>query len=585
MIPSAPEPERRLVISPIPAAHPAARVEPLLNLGHECLPSAASTTLSEVEVTGKMRRQGFPELERHWRQALKWRLPEQVSNTELEDKRQKHMEPLGRHPVLAATGTVLAGAAGAGLFVWSMSDILAPAVRPVAFALGAFNISFLLQYGMMTLRRYVIHSMDRIMAADTAFMLQQRNFRAWHEHTPAAAQVLQELAVHRVRGWDDAAYRMAYHFEGGTWKKMSVPRPHEFVQAVFREFLGYKDPEKRRFMEGRYTSHLREGKASVTAFVRSFQAELQQNARGELPIERAVQVLEILQRDFLKPESDGARQLRHYLERLQRGEFVPSQAVQAAIWDRDPWRDLTHQEEFFSSASLRGVKLMGRGPKGRLGTFGYLRNKAISALDFSLKKGRVVRARIGAVLAEDGQGQAVPGLYVDGVEGSNALKPEVARLALEDYARACNFAFIVYNCFVHNQIPRRFVRFMASQGVEARQLDIRYVASPGREYLDAFGLPLEPHEYARPQGTVIGYLQVLDPERQPHSQAPTWIQKAKNFLKRNTLWLLVSESSACAAAMVWMSDPWYLIPLAGATAAGIYAHLRYQRKSLKKADG
>ena len=90
------------------------------------------------------------------------------------------------------------------------------------------------------------------------------------------------------------------------------------------------------------------------------------------------------------------RDLTESIEAIEAGHYLTGGAVQAEIWQSDPWVDLTHQEEFFSSASLRGVKWFGRGPKGRLGTLGYLRNASISSLDFRTRKGRTVRARLGA---------------------------------------------------------------------------------------------------------------------------------------------------------------------------------------------
>lgn len=533
-----------------------------------------------------MAKRGFPELLRHWKHfgSLKCE-PVQINESDLAPARTKHMNPLFSHPYLGAAVALGAALLGTSHFVAGTFPLLrglGQTGQAILTALTAFNYTFLLTYAATYLQRHVFYPMERILSLDVASMLSRRNFRAWHENTPATKATSAGLRAVGVNDlWDNPNYKAYYRLKGEQCERLEARTPQEFIQMHLREFLGYKDAAARKFVPGKFTADLKDGKRSVTLFVKEHQAELDQSRAGALPFELGLILLSELLEKFVRPGCAGAKRLRSCLIALEKGDFTGAGSIEAHVWERDPWCDLTHQEEFYSSASLRGVKPLGRGMKGRLGCFGYLRNKSISALDFTSNKGRVVRARIAAAYICD-YDKKIPILFVDGVEGSNAINPRLIQPAIEDYARACGFKAVVYNKFVHNQIPRKFVRHVARSGAELRELSIAYADDTTREYLDAFGLPLEPFEYSYPRGKVVGYVVNLDKEKLPGTRAPSLVQNVLHFAKRNALWALLGETLSYTGTIMWYSSPELIAPFGLAAAAGIAIHWWYQFKSVRK---
>ncbi|MCB0352323.1 MAG: hypothetical protein KDD64_02325 [Bdellovibrionales bacterium] len=547
-----------------------------------------SQILSRDEISTKMKRSGFPELELLWKQFSRSRdQSDSLDPAKIESARTHHMGPLFSHPKLGLTLAAGAGL-GAALLFSKLGVFDFPQFgtfgRGLLIAASALNNTFLTLYSATLAQRYVFFPMGKILRRDTAHMLSQRSYRATHEASGRTRELREDLSKIGINeNWDNPGYEALYQTDGKIYHAVKKETEPEFCKRVLREFLGSKNEETRRFEPGRYTSCLSRGKASVTAFVKLHSEALARLREDEMTYDECKALLEDLCSHFLEVDSAGMLAARSYLAAIERGDQLDSKAVKSQVWQRDPWRDLTHQEEFYSSASLRGVKWMGRGPKGRLGTFGYLKNPSISALDFSTSKGRMVRARIAAALAEDSSGQKVPVLFVDGVEGSNALPPKVLQLGIEEYAQSAGFHSVVYNRFVHNQIPKRFVESLADQGMPLRQMKIRFADCREREYLDAFALPIEPFEYSYPRGTVLAYTRQLREGFALQSREPSRIRLAFQETKRKALWLITGEAVGFAGVMTALSTPKMLLPLGIFALAGAWLQKRHEGRSLQKA--
>lgn len=586
------EPNRPIFPSPANQIAGAAPQSVPVSLKGERLPGLPPCPLKEEvrtkdEIDRKMTRDGFPELERHWREFKKLGIePSQIDADALAAARSEHMSPFFSRPLLGAAVVGALAFFGASRYVSTILPELHGFPRGLEWGfkmLSVFNYAFLITEAATYIQRRIIQPMERIMALDVGFMLAKTDFRSWFdasEKSRETAAALSSLGINAQ--WDNQNYRAYYRLRGEHCERLPARTPEELVHAYLREFLGQKDSEQRKFVPGRYSADLIAGKRTVTEFVLRHQRELELSRKRELPLAHGIRLLSDLLETSVRPGSKGAASLREKVTALSSGENAVTGMVEAQIWERNPWRDLTHQEEFYSSASLRGVKAMGRGMKGRLGTFGYLRNKCISALDFTSSKGRVVRARLAAASVEGRDGRAVPVLFVDGVEGSNAINPRIVQAAIEDYARACGFKAVLYNRFVHNQIPRRFVRHIAAGGVPAREVSVSYVNHREREYLDAFGLPLEPFEYAIPRGVVIAHAVEFERGGLGEHKSPSLLRTLINTGKRNALWLLLGETLAYAGTVLAYSTPELLLPCGVAAAAGIAAHWWYQLKSVRK---
>ena len=115
-------------------------------------------------------------------------------------------------------------------------------------------------------------------------------------------------------------------------------------------------------------------------------------------------------------------------------------------------------------------------------------------------------------------------------------------------------------------------------------MDLEYLESDRHEYLDSFGLPLEPFEYSRPRGRVTAHVVDLleeDQERKPF-QRSTPTDYVKGWVKKNSLWFMVGTSTTLATAAVASTSPELLIPIGLLLGSLFYLNERYQRLSLEK---
>jgi hypothetical protein len=227
---------------------------------------------------------------------------------------------------------------------------------------------------------------------------------------------------------------------------------------------------------------------------------------------------------------------------------------------------------------------MGRDSKGRLGTFEYLMNPAISCLDFSLEGKRVVRARCGIALLEDKSGGKYPILFVDGVEGSNQVPNKVILRAIQEYAHSIHVKGVYINAHAHNVVPKRFIRSVKDAGYTVGAAKIEFLDTQSRQYLDAFGTPIQPFEYALPVGRVVGY---FIPSGDPTTISlgkPSAVDKLKTFVRMHSYWIFFGQALAGAPILTAQTSPLAsALLVAGALGAGA-TQLLFQRRSLRTSN-
>ena len=506
---------------------------------------------------------GFAEMRWLWRRFAHSgvRLAD-IDEDALAKARDRHMGALISHPLAMVLVSIAAAAACLlyldGLILPNNANFFDRFIQVLFSLLGVYLFWFL----VAAVQRSVVHPWKTIASTDLAAMLKRRSYRQWLESTASAIRVvdrLRELGVNET--WDHPGYRVTYSSHGGTVQAVEAVSPAEAVQTALQEVLGRK--VDRAFQPGRYFAHLKQGKRSVSRFIGEHGEEIAQSREGRLPTDTAIPLLTAL-RGELQPGSAGDAYLAGVLDSLKGPEFLGRGIVEASVWNRDPWVDLTHSQDFYSSASLPGNSLwdrIERRSKGILGPFGYLRNKSVSALDFRTTAGRCVRARVAAATGRAGGGTLQSVLFVDAVEGRFDIKPAVIRRAIEDYARAAGFGHVLYHMFPLNRVPLRFVSYLASAGLEARQFDLAYVDSRSREYLDAFGLPMEPFEYACPRGKVIGYAVDLGKEPRNGVRTPGRVELAYHRVRgKSVLWLMLLSTLVSLAWVLYRVEPQWLLP-------------------------
>lgn len=529
---------------------------------------------------------GFPELARCWKDFCDSRKSlESLDDDAVEQARCAHLAPLFGSPAAVGAAAV-AGTLGVravlGSAVDDMTRPLPTAAQPIVEAGWYANVALLLVAGAVAIQRYAVNPFRRVMAQQTASMLRQSDFRAHVEAGSRATTTQRSLEAAGINDtWDNPAYAKAYRLNKGEPSDVKLESAAEITLHTLRSILGYKDEEARRHIPGQLTPALSDGKRTVTEIVKTFGEQIALAKTGNLPPKEAANLFEVLAAKHCKSEGEAARFLRGQAALLQNDRpLVPTQAVRADVWERNPWVDLTSQKEFFSSASLRSSSLFESGSKGRLGTFGYLLNPSMCCLDFSTGKGRAVRTRMLATKTSTPEGD-VPLLFVDGIEGTNSVAIPIIKKGVEDYARECGFHAVLYNAAVHNKTPQRFVQTIAQTGAPRRELTIEAFDATTREYLDAFGLPIQPFEYQHPRGRVCGYLVPLKESAAHLGTEETLGGKTKRLLQKNLLYIFYADAIGIAAVSSAQVSSLMTVGILALGAAGLTANHWYQGRSAR----
>ena len=360
--------------------------------GNEKLDQGADPVCGHDAIEARLRSDGFPELTWLWRRFVRSGMAlDEIDEQDLADRRRRHMGRLVSNRRALAAVSICVGAVSF-VALWQI-------MRPVEAGSGLDVLVLILLSGLMVylfwflatgVHRSLLQPWRDIAATDLALMLRQRCYRDWLRTTARARSVAGRIAeLGLVDRWDDPTYRRWYRSDRGRITDEDPVGAEALVQQALRQVLGHK--QDRKFQPGRYLPHLVQGKQSVTRFVASHQGALAQSRAGELPLSAAIRLLTDLKTTEMRPGSAGDQYLGDVIESLSVETAVPRGVTEAYIWPRDPWVDLTHSRDFYSSASLRGNGLMDsleRRSKGLRGPFGYLRNASISALDSRTAAGR-----------------------------------------------------------------------------------------------------------------------------------------------------------------------------------------------------
>ncbi|MBP9865072.1 MAG: methyltransferase domain-containing protein, partial [Candidatus Omnitrophica bacterium] len=564
----------------------------------------ADEVLTRAEIELRMEKQGFPELKLLW-DTFKtmtvwegWRLRlmrfEDIDETALSAARVNHMGGWLVRPLLML---ILMGSASyllsafwsysveslvgeGGNLIQALRGVLQEPINVIELGLGAFSIYL----GVLWIKRTVISSWKKISALDLARMLSKRSYRQWFDQTEKATAVMSRLETLGVNAlWDDVFYRKYYRSAASVVEEVPLPDAHT-VHDVLRNVLGQVNAHG--YQRGIYTTSLKHGRKTVADFAREHKKEMELSKKGQLAPELGVQLLKRLLTEHLHENSSGYRYVAKAIRNIEVEDYLPDGAVEVRVWERSPWTDLNRAEDFYSSASLRSNQFMDylkRRSKGMLGSFGYLRNKSISALDFRTKEGRSIRVRMAAVTYKTKAGELRPMLFVDAVEGRLGVKLRLIKKAIEDYAQAAGFDGVFYYKFALNTVPQKFVTYVAEQGVPVEELDIAYVDASERQYLDAFSYVYEPFEYVYPKGKILGH--VVD-FKEPGMRDPVNPSAAYVFWgkvkKRYARWTLNIAAMGLAGVVLAQNNRQLLLPLGIAAGLTLLYELGLGKKALKR---
>jgi len=200
---------------------------------------------------------------------------------------------------------------------------------------------------------------------------------------------------------------------------------------------------------------------------------------------------------MVKPHSRGTELIDRYLESVVEGHYADQRQIEAAIWERNPWKDLSREREF--NASFFWEVFMTR-------SFRYLDNKAGDDAGFLPQGSTAGACDYGAGnLLDAWEGiRAVP--VVDSVEADTF---SFSRFDPAGYRRLCPrgqfFQGRSTTTDTYNAVPGQFLKHVKSTGAQARKL-----ASPAGGYLQRVFLEAFPHVYGKPfvipDGVIEGYV-------------------------------------------------------------------------------
>ena len=106
-----------------------------------------------------------------------------------------------------------------------------------------------------------------------------------------------------------------------------------------------------------------------------------------------------------------------------------------------------------------------------------------------------------------------------------------------------------------------------------------------KQYLDAFGWPIEPFEYAVPNGQVVAYL--VNTSRRSRELPSLGAAESKwdqsiAILRRSSLWLILASGLGYAMLTIGLTMPWALVPLLSIAVFSIASHLKVQMLGMKR---
>jgi hypothetical protein len=284
-------------------------------------------------------------------------------------------------------------------------------------------------------------------------ILSTENFRAHAAENPANATLMARLESAGIKRWDDPTY-VVYYFSNGQKRTESEIKetsdPLKVTNSLVMDFLGTMVDGK--IIPGKLTGSLKHSVRSVYVDLRAQLAKL--NSK-ELDREGCMYILSQLRAEHVKEGTDGEKALITALEALaSKSPNFSGKVIEARIWHRNPWVDISYHEEFHCCGFGVGER-----------AFNYLEDRGVTMLDFSTQKdGRICRAILAPVESESGLG-----LLVDSFEGTDRLNPELAYQAIKDYAKECNFDFLAINKKVLNTVPQKFVKHLEEKGLTSNE--------------------------------------------------------------------------------------------------------------------
>ena len=351
-----------------------------------------------------------------------------------------------------------------------------------------------------------------------------KSFRTFLDNSPYAIEVRKKLRYLGIsEHWDDPDYRRTYAATGDGFIEVDQSTTYiPLAQQRLRNFIGEMRDGKIKGA-GNMLGTLIKKQKSARTFHRRHKKEIEELYSGHIEKDLLLFLLETLRDHFIESHSTGMAYINEAITAIPSEAVVPGN-VDVRIWQRDHWHDLSSSDSLYACVWLGGVR--------EKASLEFIRNKSITMLDFYSGEKHLGRVELAAATYIE-NGKEHPVLVVACLSGSLDLNREVIQQAIEDYARACNFPYVLYNRHVTNKVPREFITHIEGQNLEKLAIPISFVDTSRVLYMELFLKGAKSDnlkaDWVLPSGIVGCYCaQVLPAESSPIRA------KAKDYKKRRS---------------------------------------------------
>jgi hypothetical protein len=256
-----------------------------------------------------------------------------------------------------------------------------------------------------------------------------------HPNTIKLKKLLRKLGLNE--NWDNPEWSMEFKIKGEEVREVKPVGYLTMTKEAIRKFIDI-NPEGRFYERESGIRYNKSGdfigaiKGKPHQFVKKFGSHIKDIFEEEADAEACKYALSELKNEYVQGEK-ARRFLEDVIRRIPKDKPIITGDVKAEVWKRDPFRDLSYEKEFHCCAFLGGSPAKY--------AEGYIKDKAISMLDFSTpKEGRCVRVIMGVAVDKEKR----PIMLVDSVEDTDRLKPAYIKKVIEKYAKECGFAGVMY---------------------------------------------------------------------------------------------------------------------------------------------
>ncbi|MFQ5952191.1 MAG: hypothetical protein ACE5JK_02150, partial [Candidatus Omnitrophota bacterium] len=345
---------------------------------------------------------------------------------------------------------------------------------------------------------YELEERNKRIAFESLFV--PSDFREEFDKSSYARNVMKKIRTLGINGnWDNPDYRKSYYTAPvkGVAESDSYRAQVVYARKIMKRFLGVLEGEKVKDAGDLFKTLKRDRKQKAKEFHLEHKEGLEALYRGEIERKRLIGLFEVL-KDIVAAE-EGMAHIEQVLAAFREKDPV-LEKIDARIWRRDPWYDLSDNAELNACVWLYGTC--------EDASMAFIRNKTVTMLDLYSEGEHLARVELAAAVYTV-NGKKYPILVVPCMSGDKDLSPEmnnIIKRAIEDYAKACGFPYVFYNKHVVNKMPKNFIGHLGKKKLEEAIFPIAFADTSKKLYVELFIKRGKlAGKWLTPEGIVEGY--------------------------------------------------------------------------------